>query len=64
MFAKDDQEVLEIMGRVASYFSRVIFDDLSQSIKEESEAFKHLKENGFEKTLIAIPLNTGEDIND
>lgn len=56
MFTKDDAEVEAIMNRVFSYFSRVIFDDLSQSIKEESEAFKHLKENGFEKTLIAIPL--------
>ncbi|WP_296789477.1 hypothetical protein [uncultured Methanobrevibacter sp.] len=56
MFKEDDKEVEEIMGRVCSYLTRVMFDDFAQSIKEPSEAFKHLKENGFKKTLIAIPL--------
>lgn len=56
MFAEDDKEVKEIMGRVISYFQRMMLDEFTQSIKEQSETFKQLKENSFKKTLIAIPL--------
>lgn len=56
MFKEDDEEVTEIMGRVCSYLTRVMFDDFAQSIKETSDTFEHLKENGFKKTLIVIPV--------
>lgn len=62
MFVEDDKEVKEIMQRVCSYLRLVMFDDFAQSITEQSEAFKHLKENGFKKTLIAIPLEESDEI--
>ena len=52
----DDEEVMEIISRVCLYLTRVMFDDLTQSLKESSKSFKQLTENGFKKTLIAIPL--------
>lgn len=60
MFAEDDKEVKEIIERVIYYFQRMMLDEFTQSVKEQSEAFKQLKENGFKKTLIAIPLEESE----
>lgn len=60
MFAEDDKEVKEIIERVIYYFQRMMLDEFTQSMKEQSEAFKQLKENGFKKTLIAIPLEESE----
>ena len=62
MFAEDDKEVKEILGRVLSYFIRIAFDDLNMATHDATESAKSLSKTLNESEYFTRLIQAGKQI--